>query len=99
HASGLVHRDIKPGNLLQSAHGTIKVADFGLAKRIIQQSMQLTQDGQLIGTPYFMSPEQCESKPVDMRSDIYSLGATYYTLLTGDHPYEDAGSIVQIMYA
>lgn len=99
HTSGLVHRDIKPGNLLQSNHGTIKVADFGLAKGIVQQSQQLTQDGQLIGTPYFMSPEQCESKPVDNRSDIYSLGATYYTLLTGDHPYEDAGSIVQIMYA
>lgn len=99
HSSGLVHRDIKPANLLQSKHGTIKVADFGLAKGIIHQSQQLTQDGQLIGTPYFMSPEQCESRSVDTRSDIYSLGATYYTLLTGEHPYDDAGSIVQIMYA
>lgn len=99
HSSGLIHRDIKPANLLQSKHGTIKVADFGLAKGIIHRSQQLTQDGQVIGTPYFMSPEQCESKPVDTRSDIYSLGATYYTLLTGNHPYEDAGSVVQIMYA
>lgn len=99
HASGLIHRDIKPANLLQSKHGTIKVADFGLAKRIIHQSQQLTQDGQVIGTPYFMSPEQCESKSVDIRSDIYAMGATYYTLLTGNHPYEDAGSVVQIMYA
>ncbi|QDU09908.1 ABC transporter substrate-binding protein [Gimesia aquarii] len=99
HASGLIHRDIKPANLLQSEHGTIKVADFGLAKRIIHQSQQLTQDGQVIGTPYFMSPEQCESKSVDARSDIYAMGATYFTLLTGKHPYEDAGSVVQIMYA
>lgn len=99
HASGLIHRDIKPANLLQSKHGTIKVADFGLAKGVIKQSQQLTQDGQLLGTPYFMSPEQCASKPIDKRSDLYSLGATYYTLLTGEHPYDSAGSIVQIMYA
>lgn len=99
HLSGLIHRDIKPANLLQSKHGTIKVADFGLAKGVLKHSEQLTQDGQLLGTPFFMSPEQCESKPVDNRSDIYSLGGTYYTLLTGEHPYSDAGSIVQIMYA
>ncbi|WP_298863446.1 serine/threonine-protein kinase, partial [uncultured Gimesia sp.] len=99
HSSGLIHRDIKPANLLQSKHGTIKVADFGLAKGVIKQSQQLTQDGQLLGTPYFMSPEQCASKPVDNRSDIYSMGGTYYTLLTGEHPYDSAGSIVQIMYA
>ncbi|GAF74034.1 unnamed protein product, partial [marine sediment metagenome] len=60
---------------------------------------QITQLGQIVGTPYFMSPEQCESSQVDHRSDIYSLGATYYSLLTGTNPYEDAGSTVQVMYA
>ena len=99
HAVGLVHRDIKPENLLRAADGSVKVADFGLAKQTLGATMHLTREGSVAGTPYFMSPEQCESRPVDARSDIYSLGATYYSLLTGDQPYQDAGSIVQIMYA
>ncbi len=99
HQVGLVHRDIKPANLLRAADGTVKVADFGLAKQTLGSSLALTQEGSVAGTPYFMSPEQCEASPVDARSDIYSLGATYYSLLTGAHPYQDAGSIVQIMFA
>jgi urea transport system substrate-binding protein len=99
HAVGLVHRDIKPANLLRAADDSVKVADFGLAKQMIGATLHLTQEGAVAGTPYFMSPEQCESKPVDRRSDIYSLGATYYSLLTGAHPYQDAGSIVQVMFA
>ncbi len=99
HAVGLVHRDIKPANLLRTSSGSVKIADFGLAKQTIGASLQLTQEGAVAGTPYFMSPEQCESRPVDARSDIYALGATYYSLLTGMHPYQDAGSIVQIMFA
>jgi urea transport system substrate-binding protein len=99
HAVGLVHRDIKPANLLRAASGTVKVADFGLAKQTIGAALHLTQEGSVAGTPYFMSPEQCEARPVDARSDIYSLGATYYTLLTGVNPYEDAGTMVRVMYA
>jgi urea transport system substrate-binding protein len=99
HAAGLVHRDIKPANLLRAQDGTVKIADFGLAKRTGDSTNQITQMGQVVGTPYFMSPEQCESRPVDHRSDIYSLGATYYSLLTGASPYQDAGSAVQVMYA
>jgi len=99
HAVGLVHRDIKPANLLCTEEGGVKVADFGLAKATIDKSRQMTQAGKIVGTPYFMSPEQCESRPVDHRSDIYSLGATYYCLLTGVHPYDAAGSVVQVMYA
>ncbi len=99
YAAGIVHRDIKPANLLRAADGSVKVADFGLAKPTIDVTNQLTQTGHVVGTPFFMSPEQCESRPVDHRSDIYSLGATYYSLLTGQNPYEHIGSIVQVMFA
>jgi len=99
HRVGLVHRDIKPANLLRAPDGSVKIADFGLAKQTIGATMQLTREGAVAGTPYYMSPEQCESRPVDARSDIYSLGATYYSLLTAAHPYEESGSIVQIMFA
>ena len=99
HQSGLVHRDIKPANLLFTSEGAVKVCDFGLAKRTQNKSLQLTQEGQIMGTPYFMSPEQCQSHPVDARSDIYSLGATYYSLLTGKNPYDNRGSVVQLMFA
>ena len=99
HALGMIHRDIKPANLLRTADGTVKVADFGLAKGVVETSQQITRAGQVVGTPYFMSPEQCESRPLDHRSDIYSLGATYFSLLTGTNPYQDAASTVQVMFA
>ncbi len=99
HQAGLVHRDIKPANLLLTADGAVKIADFGLAKRTQNKSLQMTKAGQIIGTPYYMSPEQCESRAADARSDVYSLGATYYGLLVGKSPYEDSGSVVQVMYA
>jgi ABC-type branched-subunit amino acid transport system substrate-binding protein len=99
HAAGLIHRDIKPANFMRAADGSIKVADFGLAKSAEGSGSGLTQSGMVIGTPFYMSPEQCEAKPLDPRSDIYSLGATYYSLLTGKNPYPDSDSVPQLMYA
>jgi urea transport system substrate-binding protein len=98
HDVGLVHRDIKPANLLRTSDGKVKIADFGLAKNVVRKTQQLTQADQVVGTAYFMSPEQCESRPVDRRSDVYSLGATYYSLITGVNPY-DGRSVVQVMFA
>jgi urea transport system substrate-binding protein len=98
HRVGLVHRDVKPGNLLLAADGTVKVSDFGLAKTCLTTGEQVTQLGQVIGTPFYMSPEQCQGQSVDHRSDLYSLGATYYSLLCGRHPFSAAHSIVQVMF-
>ncbi len=99
HAAGLIHRDLKPANFMRTGEGSIKVTDFGLAKATSDQSQQMTQAGTVIGTPFFMSPEQCQGETVDARSDIYSLGATYYSLLTGKNPYHDSSSVPQLMYA
>lgn len=99
HQIGLVHRDIKPANLIRTGDGTTKLADFGLAKGHRERGESLTRRGQVLGTPYFMSPEQCQSIPVDHRSDVYSLGATYFTLLTGRRPFGDIESVIKVMYA
>lgn len=98
HAVGLIHRDIKPANLMTTADGSVKITDFGLAKSNGPRARELTQAGLIVGTPYFMSPEQCEGRTLDARSDIYSLGATYYTLLSGKNPYQDASSVIQVMF-
>jgi urea transport system substrate-binding protein len=98
HRVGLVHRDIKPANLLLAADRTVKVSDFGLAKTSLTTGEQVTQTGTILGTPFYMSPEQCQGIPVDHRSDVYSLGATYYSLLCGRHPFAAARSIVQVMF-
>jgi urea transport system substrate-binding protein len=98
HAAGLIHRDIKPANFMRAADGSIKVADFGLAKALADTGQAITQTGVVVGTPYFMSPEQCDARPLDQRSDVYSLGATYYSLLTGLHPYHQTQGVAQLMY-
>ncbi|TWT61765.1 serine/threonine-protein kinase [Rubinisphaera italica] len=99
HEIGLTHRDIKPANLLVADHEVVKVGDFGLARAQRVEDARLTQNGQILGTPYFMSPEQCVGKEVDARSDLYSLGATYFTLLAGVSPFEESGSTMEIIVA
>jgi serine/threonine protein kinase len=94
HNQGVVHRDIKPGNLLVTPEGQIKVTDFGIAR--IEASV-LTQRGDMLGTPSYMSPEQLSGKKVDGRSDLFSLGVTLYQLLTGSLPFQ-ADSMATLMF-
>lgn len=84
---GVVHRDIKPANLMVDREGNLKVADFGLAK-LQKSDVSLTQTGVAVGTPLYMSPEQGRGERIDLRSDIYSLGATIYHALSGKPPFE-----------
>jgi serine/threonine protein kinase len=89
HGRGFVHRDIKPANLILAKNGTLKVLDMGLARSLVNPRDELTGqlDDTIIGTADFISPEQALAGPVDARSDIYSLGATLYALVTGQPPY------------
>jgi serine/threonine-protein kinase len=90
HAAGLVHRDIKPANILLSEDGRVKVGDFGIAKAA--ESADLTQEGSFVGTAKYLAPEQVESKPVDGRTDLYSLGIVLYEMLCGRVPFEGDSS-------
>jgi uncharacterized RDD family membrane protein YckC len=95
HAAGIIHRDIKPGNLLISGQGKIKIADFGLAKPK-EARLNLTRGGKVMGTPLYMPPEQAVGEPVDLRADMYALGCTFYHLLAGTAPF-DAPNPVALM--
>ncbi len=94
HESEIVHRDVKPSNLLLSEAGDVKILDLGLARveQLVETSSELTSLGQLMGTLEYMAPEQCDdSHQVDARADIYALGATLYKLLTGQTPFNGDG--------
>jgi len=85
HARGVIHRDIKPGNVLMTEEGRAVLADFGLAW--LQQGAQLTLAGGVIGTPEYMSPEQAAGHPFDHRADVYALGVVLYEMLVGERPF------------
>jgi len=89
HHAGIIHRDVKPENLILNADGTVKICDLGLAKwGFSQVDKRITQSGMTIGTPFYIAPEQVRGVDVDHRADIYSLGATLFHMLTGKQPFE-----------
>ncbi len=98
HELNMIHRDIKPDNILLTQKGVVKVADFGLAKVMDDEDMSMTQSGAGLGTPLYMAPEQARSaKTVDQRSDIYALGAMLYHMLVGKVPYSAANTLELIL--
>jgi serine/threonine-protein kinase len=96
-AEGVVHRDLKPQNILIDHAGNAYVSDFGLAKSLEAGAAMMTHTGQILGTPRYMSPEQVEGKPADHRSDLYAMGLILYETVTGDVPFTGE-STLQVMY-
>ncbi len=95
-AAGIIHRDIKPSNLLVDRNGDIKIADFGVAKPIRQRDSKITQEGAVVGSPLYMAPEQARGEAVDNRADMYSLGCSFYHLLSGAPPFDGPTPIVVV---
>lgn len=98
HEKGLVHRDIKPGNVMTTRRGVVKVMDFGIARAMQSGVTSMTQTGMVVGTPQYLSPEQALGRGVDARSDLYSVGIMLFQLVTGRLPF-DADSPLAIAYA
>ena len=93
----LVHRDVKPENILLAPDGTPKLADLGLAKEVNEAAASLTQTGVVMGTPLYMAPEQALAETLDVRADIYALGLCLWRMLTGRVPYDDSGTCSSLM--
>jgi hypothetical protein len=95
HANGILHRDVKPGNIIVTESGGAVLTDFGIAQAA--SDTRLTKTGTSIGSPEYMAPEQIEGKPLDLRADLYSLGIVFFQMLTGEVPYK-GDSAVSIVY-
>ena len=95
HAEGVIHRDLKPQNIMVDKHGRVAVMDFGIARS--RELPGLTQTGDLVGTPEYMSPEQAKGEEIDSRSDLFSLGVILYELLTGRSPYQAKTSVAALL--
>src|SRR5207244_1488770 len=103
HAAGIVHRDLKPGNIMLGDDGAVKLLDFGLAKLtesdhaseadVTRTVQQHTEEGAVLGTVAYMSPEQAEARKVDARSDIFSFGVVLYEMATGARPFHGASKL------
>lgn len=97
HRMGIIHRDIKPGNIMISEQGVVKVMDFGIARALDDSAATMTQSQGVVGTAQYLSPEQARGETVDMRSDLYSAGCVLYEMLTGRPPFT-GDSAVAIAY-
>jgi serine/threonine protein kinase len=101
HRMNILHRDIKPANIILTNEGEPKLADLGLAKLLeeSEDADSLTMEGQTLGTPHFIAPEQVDAGEVDARTDLYGLGCTFFRLMTGEYVYQSEVAIAAVLLA